>query len=61
MQRHYWIPVRTVAKGFLRIEAVSAEAALEILESGAWQEDELIDMDIDSVECIGAPHEETTA
>ena len=61
MTKHYWIPVRTVAKGFLRVEAKSPEDALEMLEQGAFSEDELIDMDIDSCECIGAPAEETTA
>ena len=61
MVRHYWLPVKVVSRGFLRIEAATPEAALEALEAGAFTEDELIDMDIDGVECIGAPAEETTA
>jgi hypothetical protein len=61
MTKHFWLPVRVTSRGFLRIEAASAEAALEALESGAFTEDELVNLDIDGVECIGAPAEETTA
>ena len=61
MTKHFWLPVRVISRGFLRIEAVSPEAAVEALEAGAFTEDDLIDLDIDSCECIGAPAEETTA
>ncbi len=59
MTRYFWIPVKTLSIGYLRVPANTAEQALEMLESGNFSEDELIEMDIDSCECIGAPQEET--
>lgn len=61
MTKFWWIPVKTVACGYLRVQATTAEEAIEKLEAGAFSEDELIEMDIDSCECTGAPQEEKVA
>ena len=53
--RYWWIPVRIVGSGFVRIEAASAEDAVSMAESGQFNIDELIGQTVESVEITGSP------
>lgn len=58
---HFWVPVRLVQTGYLRLEAVTAEIAAEMADSGQFTEDDIVIKDVDHVEVLGPPHmQETT-
>ena len=58
MSRYFWLPVTVVSTGFLRIKADTPEDAVQLLEEGNFYQDELIEMNIESVESTGAPSRE---
>jgi hypothetical protein len=57
----YWIPIRVTHTGFARIQAAEPEEAIELIETGAFSEDDLVLDDLEQYAVTGAPHvQETT-
>ena len=50
----FWVPVRVYQVGFARVEAYSAEEAIERVEAGEFKWEETV-TEIESHEVTGAP------
>lgn len=53
--KHYWVPVRAVGVGYIRVEAVSEQEAIEMIEVGQFNLEEMIDMGLEGIEITGMP------
>ena len=54
--RHWWIPVHIIGDGYVRVEAASAQDAIDMVEGGQFTIDEMIGQTIESVEVTGPPN-----
>lgn len=54
MSKWFWVPVQLITTGYARVEADTPEEAMEMVESGEFNQDEIVNEEIGGVAVTGA-------
>ena len=53
--KHFWVPVRLTGSAYVRIQAVTAEDAIDMVECHQFNDDDVLEANVEGVEVTGSP------